>query len=69
MLMKYSFLEQLNLLYQLSKLTKKISTGKPGFLTLKLRKELIEFLFTKENEFTEKVYDEKTIRTIGNEKI
>ena len=48
---------------------KKISTGKPGFLTLKLRKELIEFLFTKENEFTEKVYDEKTIRTIGNEKI
>lgn len=38
---------------------KKISSGKPGFLTLKLRKELTEFLFVKENEFTENILNTK----------
>ncbi len=48
---------------------KKISSGKPGFLTLKLRKELTEFLFNKKNEFTESVFNEKNIRSVSNEKI
>jgi len=38
---------------------KKISKSKPGSLTLNLREELIEYLFTKENEFTEKIFIQK----------
>ena len=48
---------------------KKISSGKPGFLTLKLRKELTEYLFNKENEFTEDIDDYKNRLKLNYEKI
>ena len=48
---------------------KKISSGKPGFLTLKLRKELTEYLFSKENEFTEDIGDYKNRLKLNYEKI
>jgi len=43
---------------------RKISLGRPGFLTLKLRKELTEYLFNKENEFTENILDIKKQKEI-----
>ena len=34
---------------------KKISSGKPGILTLNLRNSLTEYLFEKDNEFTNEI--------------
>ncbi len=40
---------------------RKISMGRPGFLTIKLRKELTDYLFEKENEFGETITSIKRI--------
>ena len=40
---------------------RKISLGRPGFLTIKLRKELTDYLFEKENEFGETITSIKRI--------
>ena len=51
------------------KINEKNFYRKTWFSYSKIKKRIDRISFTKENEFTEKVYDEKTIRTIGNEKI